>query len=224
MLHPASMGWPSHAFCFGKKKCLPWHDLWAENITPDLQRNALLHILWTYQVVCLLLSHRHCTSMSHLTVVGNENLFSKGIVNSWSLHSDCLLFSIFPGLEVAILEYLLWKDYQWYLSLCCLFGWFWFFLIILFNLHRLLYVPSAPIGLNFPDQSSLEPPPLPWASRSLLSSNWDLHPWSELEQHSRAVTAEIGPLSVKVRQQIWVGVGVGNLNSPNSPSGLGLWA
>lgn len=149
-----------------------------------------------------------------------RTLFSKGRVNSWSPHSVCLLFSIFPGLEVGILKYLLWKDYKWYPSLCCLFGWFCF--LGFFNLHRFFCVLSAPISLNSPDQDHLRPPPLPWASRSLLSSNWDPHSWCELEEQSRGVTAAVWPSSVKVRLQVWVLVGVGSLNSSSSSSGAQL--
>lgn len=99
----------------------------------------------------------------------------------------------------------------------------WFFLVAVlkYNFYRFLYVLSAAIIVNSPDQGSLRPSPFPWASRSLLSSKWDLDSRSELEQQSRGVTAEQRgdsssvPQSVKSgRSQGWDGVG--NLESSSS--------
>lgn len=95
-------------------------------------------------------------------------------------------------------------------------GSFWLLLVfcsvLKYNFYRFLYVLSAAIIVNSPDQGSLRPSPFPWASRSLLSSKWDLDSRSELEQQSRGVIAEQRgdsssvPQSVKSgRSQSWDG-------------------
>lgn len=96
-------------------------------------------------------------------------------------------------------------------------GSFWLLLVfcsvLKYNFYRFLYVLSAAIIVNSPDQGSLRPSPFPWASRSLLSSKWDLDSRSELEQQSRGVTAAV---CHSQWSQAGVRAGMGNLESSSS--------
>lgn len=154
-----------------------------------------------YQVVCLLLSQKHCASMSHLTV-GNENLvFSEGIVlNSWSPHSVCCCFLSSLDSRLEFWNTFFGKTTSDICHILCLAGFglfiFWgFFLFFLLNLYRfyMSWVYQSALILQtrvvWDPQPSLGHPGAFWAQTGTCIA--------ALSWRSRGVTAAVWPQSVQ---------------------------